>query len=232
MQERTFDDFDKFAGDYRKIHSDNIKLSGGDSYYFAEHKVLELKKQEKDINLKMLDVGCGDGATEFFVKKHFPSWQTYGIDVSGQAIDVARSRNIDSAIFQLYDGLTIPFNDNYFDVIFVAAVLHHINFSLHDTVINEIYRVLKPGGRFYLFEHNPLNPVTKYLVKTCVFDKDARLLTYVYAKRKIKTAAFGSIKRKFILFFPRKGIFSRFIKLEDVLGWLPLGAQYYYRSIK
>jgi ubiquinone/menaquinone biosynthesis C-methylase UbiE len=232
MSERTFDDFDGFADDYRAIHSQNVQLSGADSYYFAEHKVLQLKNDEKDGNLAMLDVGCGDGLTSTFVEKHFPSWQTTGIDISEKSIAAAKKRNITKAAFQMFDGQHIPFENASFDVVFIAAVLHHIEFSLHQNLLNEMYRVLKPGGRLYLFEHNPLNPVTKYLVKTCVFDKDARLLSFSYAKKLIHTVNFTAISRKFILFFPRKGIFTKLLALEKHLSWLPFGGQYYFRSVK
>ena len=72
-----------------------------------------------------------------------------------------------------------------------------------------MYRILKPGGRLYLFEHNPLNPVTKYLVKTCVFDKEARLLSFSNTKRLLKMVNFAVIAQKTILFFPRKKLLAK-----------------------
>lgn len=232
MSERTFDDFDEFAKDYRSIHTANIKMSGADSFYFVENKVLILKKNEAGKNLQMLDVGCGDGATELFVQKHLPGWTVEGIDISEKSIIVANAKNISSACFQLFNGTNIPFADNCFDVVFIAAVLHHIDHSLHEKIVAEIYRVLKPGGRLYLFEHNPLNPFTQHLVKTCEFDKDAHLLSYIYCRKLLKKVAFTTIKIKFILFFPRKGILSKFIPVEKALSWLPLGAQYFCRCKK
>jgi len=232
MNERTFDDFDEFANSYRDIHSANIKLSGADSLYFAEHKVLELKNFEKDEYQQMLDVGCGDGAVEIFIHQNFPSWLTQAIDISDKSVREAKERHIPNASFTLYDGKTIPFNDNSFDLVFVAAVFHHIDFKLHSVFLNEIYRVLKIGGRVYIFEHNPLNPVTRYLVKTCVFDKSARLLSYTYAKKMLKTAGFNPIQKKFTIFFPRKGILSSLLKLEKKLSWCPFGGQYYFRAVK
>ena len=232
MSERTFDDFDGFADDYRAIHSQNVQLSGADSYYFAEHKIVQLKSNENDGDIKMLDVGCGDGLTAIFVQKYFPAWRITGIDVSAKSIAAAKNRNISNTCFQLFNGQSIPYENVSFDVVFIAAVLHHIEFSLHRPLIKEIYRILKPGGRLYLFEHNPLNPLTKYLVKTCVFDKDARLLSFSYTKRLLKTVNFAIITRKFILFFPRKKLFTKLLPLENKLGWLPVGGQYYYRCIK
>ncbi|HEY8691018.1 MAG TPA: class I SAM-dependent methyltransferase [Chitinophagaceae bacterium] len=227
MTERSFDDFDAYAKDYRSIHTENVKISGADSFYFAEMKVKLLQQFEPDVPLKVLDVGCGDGATEMFMNKYFPLWQIGAIDISGQSIEEAKNKNILNCNFQTYDGKWIPFADKSFDMVFMAGVLHHINFSLHNDLVKEISRVLKQDGRFYLFEHNPLNPVTKHLVNTCVFDKDAKLLKSAYTARMLRENNFDIKKKKFVIFFPRKGILSKLIFLEKYLHWLPIGGQYF-----
>ena len=124
------------------------------------------------------------------------------------------------------------FPDESFDMVFIAAVMHHIDFSLHAGLLKEIYRVLKKGGRLYLFEHNPLNPVTRYLVNTCVFDKEAKLLGHRYTKNILESTQFKQIENRFILFFPRSGLFAKLVKMENKLAWLPLGGQYMYRAVK
>ena len=233
MAKRSFDDFDEYANDYRSIHTDNVRISGADSFYFAEHKVQQLVQSEANhTGIKMLDIGCGDGATELFVHKYLPTWKVEAIDISEKSIARAIEKKISNANFSVYDGKQIPFADNIFDIAFIAAVMHHIDFSLHESLLKEIFRVLKPCGRLYLFEHNPLNPVTRYFVNTCVFDKDAKLLGYNYSNKILKNASFKNIEKKFILFFPRTGILARLIKLEDKLGWLPLGGQYMYKAEK
>lgn len=232
MSERTFDDFDEFAKDYRSLHTANVKMTGADSFYFVEQKVLTLRDNEVGENLQVLDFGCGDGVTELYVQKHLPGWMVEGIDISADSIKEAREKKITNTNFQLFNGTEIPFPNNSFEVVFVAAVFHHINFSLHEKIVKEIYRVLKPGGRLYFFEHNPINPFTQYLVKTCDFDKDAQLLSFTYSRRLFKKACFISVKMKFILFFPRKGILSKLIGLENALNWLPLGGQYFFRCVK
>ncbi|HMJ46110.1 MAG TPA: class I SAM-dependent methyltransferase [Ferruginibacter sp.] len=232
MPERKFDDFDKHAQGYREVHTRNIRLSGADSYYFAEMKVRLLKRFEKNTPLKVLDVGCGDGATELYFQKYFPSWQLTGIDVSGKSIEEAKKKNITTAVFELYNGTNINAPDDEFDIVFMAGVLHHIDFSLHDNILKEVWRVLKKHGRFYLFEHNPINPFTRYLVNTCEFDKDARLLENTYTSSLLRSRQFRVIKKEFIIFFPRKGLLSGLLFLEKYLHWLPLGGQYFFVSEK
>ncbi|HTB52366.1 MAG TPA: class I SAM-dependent methyltransferase [Ferruginibacter sp.] len=232
MSERTFDDFDDFATDYRSIHSANIKLSGADSFYFVQMKVQLLQQFEKNGAAKVLDIGCGDGATALFMQQYFPQWQIQGIDISSKSIEVATHRNLSNASFSVYNGTAISYADEIFDVIFIAGVLHHVTFSLHETIVKEIQRLLKKGGRLYLFEHNPLNPVTKYLVNTCVFDKDARLLKSSYTTKLLQQNKLAVAQKQFIIFFPRKGMFSKLIFLEKYLQWLPFGGQYFIKAIK
>jgi ubiquinone/menaquinone biosynthesis C-methylase UbiE len=232
MGQRTFDDFDEFANNYRDIHTNNLKLTGADSFYFAEMKVRLLQSFEKNERLQVLDIGCGDGTTELFMHRYFSKWQLTGMDVSKQSIDAANKKEIPGVSFILYDGSAIPFTDESVDVLFMAGVLHHVEFSLHDSLVKEIGRVLKRGGRLYIFEHNPFNPFTRYLVNTCVFDINARLLPAGYTKRLLRKNKFQVEGKSFIIFFPRKTIFSRFIFFEKYLQWLPLGGQYFIRALK
>lgn len=232
MSERTFDDFDKFADEYRMIHTKNIQLTGVDSFYFAEMKVRLLQPTEKNIKIKVLDIGCGDGATALFMQQYFSNWEINGIDVSEKSIRVAEERNLPNATFCLYNGTTILSPDQSFDIVFIAGVLHHVDFGLHQTMIKEIFRLLKVGGRLYLFEHNPLNPITRYLVKTCVFDVDAKLLKNQYTTKLLQQNALKIASKNFIIFFPRKGFFKYFIFLEKYLQWVPFGGQYFIRATK
>jgi len=226
IKNRKFDDFDHFANNYRKIHNNNIKLSGEESNYFSEHKIKTIKLVEKNDELNFLDFGCGDGNSAIHFTNYFPNSKYSGIDISSESIQIAKLKSSIKLNFQSFDGINIPFEDNSFDVIFTACVFHHIDFKLHQNLFKEIYRVLKPGGKFYIFEHNPWNPVTRHLVNTCPFDEDAILLSPNYTKKTLNKIFKKSITN-FILFFPRHKLFSPFIKLEGLLTKIPLGGQYY-----
>lgn len=226
-------DFNNFAEDYRQIHTANVQsVSGVDSYYFAAYKVKELLSFEKNTRLHMLDLGCGDGATALFMQHYLPYIQVTGIDVSSKSIEVARRRNLANAVFSSFDGTNIPFSESSFDIVFIAGVLHHVNNRTQQRLLGEIFRVLKPGGRLYLFEHNPLNPFTRYLVHTCVFDEGVTLLRSNCCKRLVKGAGLEVLEKRFTVFFPRKYFFRKLLWFEKYLRKIPFGGQYYIRAIK
>jgi len=230
---RDFDNFDEFAEDYRDTHNSAIKLSGADSDYFSEYKIIEVAKNEQhQETLKILDFGCGDGNSVVFFRKHFKESYIEGIDVSQASIDIAADKKIDRTKFQVFDGKIIPYENDSFDIIFTSMVFHHIEHKLHKAIISEIYRVLKPQGRFYMFEHNPYNPLTRRVVDQCEFDRDAVLLKPKYGKQIISLGGFDKFNLNFTIFIPRLKIIQWALRLENYLKWLPIGAQYYIRAIK
>jgi len=233
MNDRQFDDFDPYAKDYVKIHNQNIKISGTTSDYFSEERVSIVKKREgKKKPAKILDFGCGNGSTEIHMTKYFSKSEIFGIDPSKTSIAVAKKRKLPNCTFSPFDGKHIPFPDKSFDLIFVAGVLHHVEFSLHSQQLREMFRVLKKGGRIYIYEHNPFNPLTKKIVNTCVFDDQAIMLKSSYLKKSLHKVGFKNVQTSFLIFFPRHKFFKPLIALEKLLSWLPIGGKYYVRATK
>lgn len=226
MYDKT--DFDDFAYDYRKIHNQNIgNISGTDSEYFGRYKVEEVRRREKNSSYEILDLGCGDGLNSKFFLEYFPTAHYLGIDISKESISVAKKNQNDCVKFEVYDGKHIPINDKSIDIIFVSCVFHHVNSEEHVKLLQECYRVLKSDGRIYIFEHNPYNPLTRKVVKDCVFDKDAILISAKRLRKKMRMAGLHPLKSCYTIFMPRKGIFNHFLKFEKRLWWLPMGGQYY-----
>ena len=221
--------FDKYVSDYRGIHTQNIhNVSGVDSAYFCEFK-LKLLEQDGIIpqkSGKWLDFGCGDGSSAEYITKHYPEYEYIGLDISTVSLDVARQRYGERYQFVSYDGVNMPFEDNSFDVIYLACVLHHIEPEDRPHIIKELIRILKPGGNIVIFEHNPYNPLTRKVVHDCIFDEGVKLvrpgrLIKLLKKNDIKTDLYYSI------FFPRKKLFAGMLKYERRLSKCPLGGQYY-----
>ena len=225
-------EFDQFADDYRDIHSKNIECTGQDSRYFSEFKVKEIKRVFKKRTFDaILDFGCGDGITVECFREHFSSPIT-GIDVSEASIEAAKKRNIPHSVFTAYDGHKIPFADQSFDLVYTACVFHHIPSADHVGLLQECRRVLKKGGLLVIFEHNPYNPVTRHIVNTCVFDKDAILIPPGKFSANMKKGGFNRVRTRHVLFMPRWKFLTFLLPLERLFFFIPLGGQYYVWSEK
>jgi len=84
---------------------------------------------------------------------------------------------------------------------------------------------MKPDGIFFIFEHNPLNPLTVRVMNQCPFDENAVLIRADQLKARLLRAGFSECELRYRVFFPR---FLRHLRrLEAGLAWLPAGAQYY-----
>lgn len=225
--------FDSCSDNYREIHTENIsRISGTDSDYFSEYKIKEIKCRYPEDPSAWLDLGCGDGLSARFVSSYFPKTKYFGLDISKNSIEKAKQRNLPGADFRLYDGVTIPFEDNTFDVVFMACVMHHIVPSLRDNILKEIKRILKENGKLIIFEHNTYNPVTRKIVNDCIFDNDAILVNQKELGRKLADLGFRNCKRRYTIFFPRKKAFNWLLPLEKHLSWCMMGGQYYYVAEK
>ena len=96
-------------------------------------------------------------------------------------------------------------------------------------LFGEIRRVLRAGGSFFVFEHNPWNPLTRHAVRRCAFDENAVLVAAPLMRRRLQAAGFPPAPAVFRVFFPRA--LAPLRPLERRLGWAPAGAQYFVRSV-
>jgi SAM-dependent methyltransferase len=223
-------EFDKFADEYRALHASNIRMSGESPEFFAEYKVRDVIETLSAAGPlpprpTILDFGGGIGTSVPHFRKHCPEARLTCLDVSRRSLALASERFPGMADFTWFDGKTVPFPDGSFDVAFAACVFHHIDHALHGGLLRELRRVLAPGGMIFIFEHNPLNPLTRHAVNTCAFDEDAHLLSGSSMRRSLVEAGFADAEIRYRLFFPRW--LDRFRPLEKYLTWMPLGAQYY-----
>ncbi|HTO80910.1 MAG TPA: class I SAM-dependent methyltransferase [Methylomirabilota bacterium] len=227
-------EFDKFADEYRATHARNIRLSGESPDYFAEYKVQEvaaaLAAHDGASALDLLDFGGGIGTSVPFFRKHLPGTRVTCADVSHRSLAVAATRFPGLAEFTPFDGIALPFPDGRFDLAFAACVFHHIEHDRHVSLLGEIHRVLRPAGRLFVFEHNPLNPLTALAVKACEFDVNARLIRGGVMARRIAEAGFAHPGLKYRVFFPKA--LAPLRRFERYLSGVPIGAQYYVAAQK
>jgi ubiquinone/menaquinone biosynthesis C-methylase UbiE len=150
--------------------------------------------------------------------------------VSSKSLTIGRLRFGKDAEFVVFDGTSIPFPDQTFDMVFAACVFHHIDHREHPSLLRELFRVLAPGGAALVYEHNPYNPLTRYVVNTCVFDSNARLVSARSMRQRFLAAGFLNPSVRYRVFFP--AALRRLRVLEPFLTWLPIGAQYYVAACK
>lgn len=222
-------DFDKYVNEYDKILEDDLNFFGEENGYFAEYKVKIVSDSSLSKPLNILEYGCGIGRNIKHFKKYFPGSEITGCDISKKSIELASKENPDVKFFNI-DNESLSERKGHFDLVFVSCVFHHIAPELRPEAIKNINNLLKPGGSLYIFEHNPLNPVTRKIVRDCPWDKDAILLYINETTGMMENAGFEISEKKFTLFFPAQLKFMR--SLEKYLVKVPFGGQYFVKGIK
>jgi ubiquinone/menaquinone biosynthesis C-methylase UbiE len=226
-------DFDRFAVSYRSIHTQNLRLSGETSEYFASFKAKWLCNRETGKTLDFLDFGCGDGVFAAALFEEIGDGCRYtGCDPSSKSIAEACSRDLSHACFVCCDGYPLPFASESFDIVFAACVFHHIADAEHMKALSELKRVLRPGGRIYIWEHNPFNPMTRRMVAACPFDQGCTLLRPRHLRCMLQVNEFLDITVMYQIFMPRHRLFRPFLRLENWMVHVPIGAQFVAAAIK
>lgn len=222
--------FDELCDNYEEILDRDLGIFGEKHSYFAEFKArwigAFLDKRPFNANPRVLDIGCGTGTLHDHINRYIPKAACYGIDISFRSLKKARLKNNNAGSFYCaYDGISIPFKDNSFDLAILANVLHHVPSDEDRRMIfKEANRALNPGGYLFIFEHNPYNPLVQRVVRGCVNDRDARLLKMRSAEKFLSRGNFQISRADYIVFFPHFLRMFRF--LEKRLNRLFLGAQY------
>jgi SAM-dependent methyltransferase len=210
-------EFDNYAADYEAMHAASVAASGESTVYFADYKVVCLQRLGIRESDPILDYGCGIGN---LTERLFPAFNNvHGYDPSQKSLEIAARR----APLAALHGDTARVPDNYFACAVLSGVLHHVPPAERLELMQTVLEKLAPGGRVFIFEHNPLNPLTRRAVAACPFDHDAKLLWPWDAKRLTQRAGFSPVQLEYVMFFPR--ILAALRPLEPRLSWLALGAQ-------
>ncbi|MCP4330669.1 MAG: class I SAM-dependent methyltransferase [Alphaproteobacteria bacterium] len=218
--------FDRFATTYETLHAENIEITGEEPAYFADYKARLMAHCLSDYEVAtILDFGCGLGGSIPFLHQYFPASPLIGADHSAEFLAAAERRHGAIAEFVQTSERISEVADQSCDVVFVACVFHHIAPERHAATLDRLRCCLRPDGHLFLFEHNPYNPLTLHAVNTCPFDVDAVLVRPSEMARRVRKTGYRDVRRRYCTFFPRP--LAAFRGLEPMLGWLPLGAQYY-----
>lgn len=151
--------------DPEEVHK--LKIPDGDNF----HKQVGRDSVAAGVNeflgdvkgKQVLEVGCGSGKMSALLAAS--GAKVTAFDLSPISIDVARTRGMINELDSLMQlavaaGERLPFANNSFDILFGRAILHHLDVSMG---AEEIYRVLKPGGKAVFIEPMGMNPILNYV---------------------------------------------------------------------
>ncbi len=99
-----------------------------------------------------LDLGTGNGYVGMSIAQQFSECSVIGLDIAEHAlqqnVEKAREMGLLNIQYEVFDGMTLPFDDGYLDGVVCRYTFHH--FPEYEDMLNEISRTMRPGGRLVL----------------------------------------------------------------------------------
>ena len=130
-------------------------------------QMLELADLRPDEHV--VDIGCGTGTLALMAKQKAPQALVFGVDADTQALQIAKNKTLKAKQNITYiQSLAneMEFANSTFDCVFSSLFFHHLLWRDKLSVGLEIYRILKPGGRFILSDWGiPSNRLMRSLYK-------------------------------------------------------------------
>jgi len=142
----VFSEPDKYIENYEKISHDHLevmKKEGSnpwideDLWVEMEDSTAQLVEKYSEPGRPVLDVGVGLGR----LLSRFPKLKRYGMDISLEYLEIARSKGVDVCFARVED---MPFRAEQFDLVLSTDILEHVT-DLHLSCTKMLH-VLKPGG--------------------------------------------------------------------------------------
>ena len=128
--------------------------------------------------MKFLDVGCGNGRLLLYLAAYLHDYEFHGVDIDPKKISKNQKQNKFSNVrFHCTSADKLPFDNEYFDIITCTNAI--TDFPLKVRALDEMYRVLKPGGQLYILQ-SIINKNWK-----SKFDKTLRQSKFIQPRKKI-----------------------------------------------
>lgn len=164
MEERKQKEIDYYDREAREI-SGNKKEAGSlmkfNPLFLTSYRFLKNYLTEGNQHKKVLDYGCGTGVHLSWLAERFQN--VTGVDLSQASINKASANKPGNVELVVGDCENLPFANEAFDVVFDGGTFSSLDF---EKALQEINRVLKPGGLLIGIEtlgHNPLTNIKRRL---------------------------------------------------------------------
>ena len=152
--------------------------------------------------MDILDIGAGDGRMyKFFKNKKLNSF--VACDIAKSLLNQhPRSSEVKTVVCDLETEL--PFDQNYFDIVLSFFVLDHIKHM--QSLFNEIYKTLKPGGRFVIWHF-----IQRRAVEFKIDDIKFKVNRYNYRLQELK-----KLLQNELFEVNLQEVFNK----KDLIGWI------------
>ena len=135
-------------------------------HIFKEDIVRNLDLREEQL---VLDVGCGSGTLALMIKTSAASTNVVGVDIDKSIIEIAqeKTRRVGKDLsLQIGSATDLPYRDAAFDRVATSLAFHHLNREQKERALDEIKRVLAPGGKLILAD---FGPPSNFVMRTLTF---------------------------------------------------------------
>ena len=110
------------------------------------------------------------------------------------------------------------------ELAFCNGVFHHVPPAQRPGVVQLLHDALEPGGCLAIWDNNPWNPGTRYVMRRIPFDRDAVMTSARAARAMVEAAGLEVLRVDHLFVFPR--FLRRLRFLEPRLVGAPIGGQY------
>jgi SAM-dependent methyltransferase len=220
--------FDDHADDYEAGCMRGLSLTGENKAFFANARLDHLARwwetggrSEPDT---IVDFGCGIGDVTRLLAERFPRSRVYGLDPSEKCVQRAAGEYADDRVsFHVLGDDRDPAIQPA-GLVHINGVVHHVAPSDRPSVMALVRDHAAAGGVVAVFENNPANPGTRWVMSRIPFDRDAVPLWSSETRRHMKDVGLRVLGTSYLMFFPR--FLSLLRPLERYLVRVPLGGQY------
>jgi len=104
---------------------------------------------------RILDLGVSAGATSIALKEKYPDAEVWGIDISAPMVRYAHIRAQQAGVelhLRQMAAEDLDFPDNHFDAVLAMLLFHELPVPVAKEVIAEVFRTLRPGGKFTVLD--------------------------------------------------------------------------------
>ena len=121
---------------------------------------------------RVLDLGCGTATLTVLIKRLHPGAEVVGLDGDQEILEIARAKvaraGLDIALEQGM-AFALPYPVSSFDRVLSSMVFHHLARENKARTLQEVFRVLRPGGELHVVDfgrpHNALTGLISLVMR-------------------------------------------------------------------